>query len=309
MVEYPQLRNSEFWRAEDGEQISSSGFLDRIRRSFPGLKWKRYRRVQDGADHVVFVLDGEYVFRFTRGNELDDIVNVVRERVVLDVIAPRLSLPIPRYTFVPAEPDYAGYRIIAGTRLSPWRFRRLSRQRRREAARDLGQFLGELHEIPVDEMKRLGISEETSIVPEDELRRLKQSLDDPSSRVDDTSRATCQRWLEEVGAASFDCDPTFVHDDFWHKHIYHDPDSGSISGIIDWGDVCIKDPAKDFYGLWTYGESFVDDVLSHYRPANDELQSRSLLHYKRIVCSCLGDNHGIKGLRYGGQILNGNHHL
>ena len=118
-------------------------YLQRIREEFPRLKWTDYRRVQTHSrpDHVMFLLDNGIAFRFENDVEDED-TDLARERAVLDLIRPRLSdIPIPDYAYVPkSSNDFAGYRTIPGTRLSPWRFQRLSKARRHSEARRLGRF-------------------------------------------------------------------------------------------------------------------------------------------------------------------------
>ena len=57
-----------------------------------------------------------------------------------------------------------------------------------------------------------------------------------------------------------------------------------MSGIIDWGDAAISDPAVDFACLYTwYGEKWLEDVLAHYSGTPDtEIISRS-----RYLATCL----------------------
>jgi hypothetical protein len=113
--------------------------------------------------------------------------------------------------------------------------------------------------------------------------------------------------LEELKGKQHTFTLSFAHNDFWHKHIYHDPQRGSITGIIDWGDICITDPAWDFYGVWAYGERFVDSILSHYEHDDPDLKYRSKDYYrlKTAGAICIGYRNGL----YGRQLLSNNHHL
>jgi aminoglycoside phosphotransferase (APT) family kinase protein len=57
-----------------------------------------------------------------------------------------------------------------------------------------------------------------------------------------------------------------------------------VSGIIDWGDAVIGDPAIDFAYLYTwYGVSWLENVLVHYTGKLDaEVISRS-----RYLATCV----------------------
>jgi aminoglycoside phosphotransferase (APT) family kinase protein len=56
-----------------------------------------------------------------------------------------------------------------------------------------------------------------------------------------------------------------------------------VSGIIDWGDAAIGDPAVDFAGLYTwYGEIWLESVLESYLgPLDSEVISRT-----RYLATC-----------------------
>ena len=263
--------------------MATSKYLQRIRDEFPELKWTRHRRIHDGVDHVVILLDGEIIFRFEDAPDDED-TNLARERAVLNSLRGKLSIPIPDYAYLPESPDFAGYKAIPGTRLSPWRFQRLSKQSRAEAARRLGAFLSDVHAFPVEEARRLGVEEEPSQFA-DAKSMVERLFDQFCNELEPETRELCGRWIDDIRGRHHPAAAAFIHSDFWHKHIYHDPMQGCLTGIIDWGDICISDPAWDFFGLWAYGEAFVDSVLSHYARADSELKERSRDCYRVKVVS------------------------
>ena len=60
--------------------------------------------------------------------------------------------------------------------------------------------------------------------------------------------------------------PRFVHNDFCPDHILVDPESGRLTGVIDWSDAALGDPALDFVMLvLSRGWDFVNDVVEAYR--------------------------------------------
>ena len=57
-----------------------------------------------------------------------------------------------------------------------------------------------------------------------------------------------------------------VHNDICADHVLVDPATGRLTGLIDWADMMVGDPALDFVGLIQVGGwDFVRDVLHHYR--------------------------------------------
>jgi aminoglycoside phosphotransferase (APT) family kinase protein len=59
---------------------------------------------------------------------------------------------------------------------------------------------------------------------------------------------------------------TFVHSDLAAEHILLDPATHQVTGIIDWSEISVGDPAIDFAGMFHWGGlDFLNAVLSHYR--------------------------------------------
>ena len=280
---YPQLVRSCFWRAEgDSANLPTSTLLEWVYKDFPELKGSRCRRMKRSNDYVVLLLEDKWIFRFTRGNELEDIEELLREQAVLDCLRDRIRVPVPDFQFRPDSLDYAGYAAISGTLLSPWRFRRLARPNKRAAALDLSNFLGAIHAFPVSQAADLGVGQDDR----DWLSRGEEQFDRSAGGLDPELRHTCERWLAEFRRETHEPSFAFIHNDIYPYHLIHDPDEGRLTGIIDWADQAIADRAKDFSGLWFCGEDFVDAVLSAYPHPDPTLKKRSLSLIKLItICS------------------------
>ncbi len=77
---------------------------------------------------------------------------------------------------------------------------------------------------------------------------------------------------------------TLIHHDLNGEHILYDSARGTISGVIDWGDTAIGDPAIDFTGLLaSYGEDFVERVLSHYQGTVDTSFRQRMRFYLGVM--------------------------
>jgi aminoglycoside phosphotransferase (APT) family kinase protein len=74
----------------------------------------------------------------------------------------------------------------------------------------------------------------------DRLLDLPLDLWRPPAHVEDTLRAA--EGLKPTSAAAL------VHGDLHIRHLL--VDGGSVSGVIDWGDLCFADPAVDLMLLW-----------------------------------------------------------
>jgi aminoglycoside 2''-phosphotransferase len=62
--------------------------------------------------------------------------------------------------------------------------------------------------------------------------------------------------------------PRVVHGDLWPEHVLFDQAAGCLSGIIDFGQAGLGDPAGDLGNLLqVYGETFVRRMLPAYPEA------------------------------------------
>ena len=280
----------------------SAGYEREIRKRFPQLAWNNSDLVQDGVDHVVVILDGRWFFRFP--DTVPD-ENLAREIRVLRYVRPRISLPAPRYDYI--APDYAfvGGPVVTGIKFLPGIAELLDAAALRTTADQLADFLTTVHAMPAAELTQMGV-EDNDATFKDLRNRLPSYLHQSThflSRQDIWQLNVVIKQLQSLPSGSRH---TFTHGDVWHKHIYYDPAQRKLSGIIDWGDVCFDDPAHDCFGLWAYGESYVDMVLENYGHRDPSLKSRSLVYFLSRALGCLvshqttGDN---KLLEYGQALL------
>jgi aminoglycoside phosphotransferase (APT) family kinase protein len=226
-----------------------------------------------GMDSTAFEVNARWIFRFPMRVAVERQLFV--ERALLPVIAPRLPLAIPAFTFAGA-PDvdfpmhFAGYAKLAGkpaVEIDP------SRVSFDSIAPQLGRFLSGVHRFPIGEAKRLGA--ETSRL-EDYFEEVRESaLAGMHMLQHIASHALAdrvQRYLEKLRPLSVAPWPlTLTHHDLAAEHILLDEAGANVTGVIDWGDVGIVDPTVDFVGLFTWaGVPFVRAVLASYDGPVDE---------------------------------------
>ena len=68
-----------------------------------------------------------------------------------------------------------------------------------------------------------------------------------------------------------------------------DQDAKRITGIIDWNDVSVGDPAYDFTGfLIDYGEHFTRRIMDYYqRPLDEAAVNRVRFYARTSWCYCI----------------------
>jgi aminoglycoside phosphotransferase (APT) family kinase protein len=188
-----------------------------------------------------------------------------RECRVLPVIAPFLPLPVPIPVVV--VPDVFGpwrvrHKMVPGVSCEP------------EALTDtdgqaVGAFLRVLHDLPLQQLG-LDVAADDQLVPA--ITRMEQEvlpLVDPALRL--AGAALLDRAARETPLV-------LAHRDLGPDHVLIA--DGSVSGIIDWTDACLADPAIDLaWVLHGTPTRFREGVLRTYQPGFAELR-RSLDWYQ-----------------------------
>ena len=194
------------------------------------------------------------------------------ERAVLPLLAGRTSIPVPAFSFhgVPSARfpmHFAGYEKLPGVPAIGVDPAGANPGRR---AQVLGQFLSSLHAFPVETAAALDVPAYPAALLLEEVRE--ETLGDlPRVReaLPDAAEADWRRFFERPpdGAG---VTPVLVHGDLAAEHILIDPDAGDITGVIDWSELAVGDPAIDVAGLCHWGGTgLAAAVLSHYQPRPD----------------------------------------
>lgn len=188
-----------------------------------------------GLDNTTFAVAG-LVLRVADGG------SVGREARLLETVAAHVSIPIPRPRFADDDAGVLGYERIPGRPL-------LGRPPPPRAAERLGRFLRDLHGIDPEAV--------TDLIPTDDADAgaWLADLDGPRELVRMLHASRPRPSPERVVA----------HADLGAEHILEL--DGELSGIIDWSDAAITDPALDFARLYRdFGPLFLDELLRVYGP-------------------------------------------
>lgn len=236
-----------------------------------------------GWDSLVLNINNEYVFRFPRREETRQ--QFLKEIKLLPELKKILSYPIPNFEFIhlvqqELAQSFVGYHKLPGVPLE----HEIARSRR--IVVQLGTFLSELHHFPVREAVRLQIPLAS---PQDwrqnylDFYKWVRSHCFPKMQVIEIShfRALWEDYLEDENNFAFQ--PVLIHGDLASEHILYDPNRDSLSGIIDWGDARIGDPALDFVGLYiTGGEDLVRHIMDIYQGACVDTFWQRIKFYRAI---------------------------
>jgi aminoglycoside phosphotransferase (APT) family kinase protein len=255
------------WASE--HSIDATGVADVVGTQFPDLRPVRAAYLDEGWDSVVYVVNDDWIFRFPKRAEVAVTQDV--EGLLLPRLAPRLPLPIPvpsRFGVPTAALPlrFHGYRKLAGV---PAIELPLDGVDAPACAQQMARFLTALHAFPPDEARALGVPERREIGSferwrDHALSHLPVMAPAMPRPLLDRAQAFLARTLPKPYAGA----PRLIHYDIGDAHALVDVGSRRVSGLIDWGDVCLGDPAFDVSGVMQWlGESAVMQGFPAYGDA------------------------------------------
>ncbi|WP_254716281.1 phosphotransferase [Actinomadura sp. WMMB 499] len=234
------------WAAE--HEITAETAAALVGERFPELRGAPVEPLATGWDNTVFRVGGDWAFRFPRRKIA--VPGVEREIATLAALAPGLPLPIPVPRYV-GEPGGGFPWPFWGARLVPGREMAEVRPpdgRRAAIGAAVGRFLRVLHDpalvrtagagLPVDPLRRGDPAYRATPAAERLDRLAARGLWERDPAVDAFVGAARENAVPPAG------EPVIVHGDLHVRHVLLGP-GGAASGVIDWGDVCLADPAVD----------------------------------------------------------------
>ena len=185
-------------------------------------------------------------------------------------------MDIPNYSYIAKNLSFAGYNIIQGVSVSRERHKRLVKKEKDFMAMQLAEFLNELHSSSIEVAKKCGV-EDTGLA---EHKKFKIELNKYLlPKLKKQEREDVKNFLDKLETIYPLKNKVLTHGDLARNNFLMK--DRKISGVIDFSDMTINDPAIDFNDLWDYGEKFVKNVYEKYQKKDEELLYRSKLYYKK----------------------------
>jgi aminoglycoside phosphotransferase (APT) family kinase protein len=228
------------WKAEVRVDEALAQHL--IAAQFPPLPERSLEFLGEGWDYAAFLVDESLVFRFPR-REIG-LPGTEREIAKLPLLAPLLPGPIPRPLHVGRPSDdfpwpFYGAPYLHGAEPDG----SLSDEVRGALSRPLAQFLRALHAPGMPAAVGDGL-------PVDPMGRADMAVRVPRTR--ETLEAIAHLWqpsasvgelLEEALELPSPEPSAVCHGDLHFRQLL--VDGSMLSGIVDWVDLCLGDPAMD----------------------------------------------------------------
>jgi aminoglycoside phosphotransferase (APT) family kinase protein len=288
-VTHPVTGGAPEWAPEHLVTVGQAAGL--VGGQFPALRAAAVESLAEGWDNSVFLVGGEWVFRFPR--RAAALPGLRREIAVLPRIGPRLPLPVPvpRFLGVPAAGypwPFWGARLLPGHELAE---AGLAEAGRGPAAARTGEFLRALHDPGLADVAGPGLLA-------DPLRRGYPAVRVPMARERLARLERAGVWeggpairgfLAEAERLGPPAGPlVLVHGDLHVRHLLVD-DAGRAAGVIDWGDVCLADPAVDLsLAFGGFAGPARAALLAAYGPVSAECATRARA-LAVFMCAALAD--------------------
>jgi aminoglycoside phosphotransferase (APT) family kinase protein len=233
--------------------------------------------IEDGYDFQVAIVDDEWVFRFPRRSSVEEALEL--EIAVLPALAQALPVKVPSFEYLTRNPLFVGYRLIRGQPLVD------------EDAEGVRAFLEALHAqdssgLPVERHDWVEAYREQCA----EFERLVFPV------VDSDRRAEAKRLFGEVETL-VDFTPSLIHADLGPEHLL--VRDGRLTGVIDWGDMRVGDPALDYAWLLTspFADLDVDADLRRRARFYHRLAPWYEAHYGLFTKQPAHTERGLQGIR------------
>jgi aminoglycoside phosphotransferase (APT) family kinase protein len=198
------------------------------------------RPLGSGLDHAAFEVDGDLVVRLSsqadpaaRGRE------VRREAELLRRVAALSPLPVPVPLLVDPDGGWLAYRKLPGEPLlgvpDP-------AAHATTVGAALGALLAVLHAQPPEDWA--GLADDDDTPPAAWLGEAREAYAELTGTVPAERRAAVEDFLHAPPPPAAP-HRVLSHNDLGVEHVLVDPATGRVTGIIDWTDTAVVDPARD----------------------------------------------------------------
>ena len=237
------------YEEKNPQDISNEEVLKSLKKIFPNITVDELRFFYHGT-YNVFEVKRNYIFRFPdRHFRNAKGAKLIKEEVEsLKIIKQyvHFQTPEPKFVSFDTKCPFMGYKKLEGIPLSK-DFFTFNREIKERIAKEVASFLSELHSP--DLVKEFP---NVDYLPKD----YRQEWNSYYQKIQDTTflllQPTQQKWINHLfdnflsEKENFKFLPKLIHGDFDTSNILFNPETQRISGIVDFEETRIYDPAADF---------------------------------------------------------------
>ncbi|MGK7377518.1 phosphotransferase family protein [Planococcus sp. 1R117A] len=231
-----------------------------IKQAMPEMEICKIEEKKTGWDNEIVFINDKKVFRFPKNKEVAKKAEM-EARLLGDLLKQKeLPLSIPDVTLLYGDDKQivcGCYDLIEGDMCSKFKKAGMI-----ENAKLLGEFLTQLHSLEIpDYMEKKHTTAYWKTFYRDVQKEIFPCIEQEAQyEIQDTF----ERFLFQQDPLAISS--TVIHGDLTASNIVFKSAENRITGIIDFTDAQIGDPAFDFAGIyWDFGPSFTQQVLENYR--------------------------------------------
>lgn len=260
-------------------EISSDSAKESIKTNFPDFEIRSIESLSEekrlkGMSNEVFLVNGEYIFRFPRHKKGNSVLQV--ELAVVPKLHDYLSTEVPNFEYVGKQVEgdlkFIGYKEITGEILTKDILEDESGKPNPHITEQIATFFNEIHSFDTNEALASGVKER------DMKKFFEGQLEDAREQVYPVLR---KRFSDEADSMigkiekafgdylsdneNFKYKRSLLHGDLEAMHIIVDPHKRNLVGIIDFGGLHVGDPDYDLFRPYLhYGREFIEKLSKHY---------------------------------------------
>jgi len=252
--------------------ISIHEVFDSVLLFFPNIEKSNVKFLYHGT-YNVFEVMSTHIFRFPDKlfrNE-SGVKLIQKEIKILNVIRKFISrsIPAPEYLSFDSDNPFVGYKKIEGVSLSRC-FQKIPIEIRLKIGEGIGKFLSELHSQEIVKEVINNRVLEVEFRPDIYRDYWTDYFGMIKTMIFPLLSGQEKEWIMELFSrflendANFKFTPVLVHGDFDTSNILINPKTFEVTGIIDFEDSRIYDPAVDFL-FFDEGAEFLNQIVSNYK--------------------------------------------
>ncbi|MDQ1912667.1 aminoglycoside phosphotransferase family protein [Paenibacillus sp. GD4] len=234
-----------------------------IRNCFPEVEIHTMEWLGEGMRSTALLINDEWVFRFPKSLQAAD--ELGKEIQLLPRLIPHVKAAIPEFVHVGKQDNgmpFVGYRKLPGQLLGEDELPSLSDEAQNRLAAQIAVFMEEVSSFPVGWAREAGVPERC--MKTDCINLWTDVQEQVFPRLDEAlQRYIASRFESYLGNPDyFRYVPALIHGDLSPDHFLIDPNTGDLTGIIDFGDAVVCDRDYDYvYLLEDGGETFARQVM------------------------------------------------